>query len=285
MVAAGGCQAPFRYLIRANQIGHTQLASTHQDRIYAIFALGSKGYPWKHSTTANKKISVLHSVGDDPCKLNLTEGPNYFSKQINLLFIYIMKPKIDNSTIFTAALSVFARFGFKKTTVQDIADQLGMTKGNLYRYAQNKRDLYEKTVSWALVRWQDNVRRSIARQTRVEEQFRVMCRSAVTYLSSDPDLRQVLAADPDIFPMFAGRDPYGDINQASVEMIKAILKRGIQGSRFRPVDVDITAETIFGIYKMLIIRAYIRNEEQRLEQMFEQALELMTHGLLEPEGH
>jgi len=193
-----------------------------------------------------------------------------------------MKPRIDTDIIFASALGVFARYGFKKTTVQDIADPLGMTKGNLYRYARNKRDLYEKTVRWALVRWQDNVRRAIAGQSRVEDQFRVMCRSAVTYLATDPDLRQVLAADPDIFPMFAGRDPYGDINRASVDMIKAILKRGIQRSRFRPVDVDITAETIFGIYKMLIIRAYIRDEGQRLEQMFEQALELMSHGLLEP---
>ena len=195
-----------------------------------------------------------------------------------------MKPKINNDTIFAAALAVFAQYGFKKTTVQDIADRLDMTKGNLYRYARNKLDLYEKTVSWALLRWQDNVRRAVAEQSRVEDQFLVMCRSAVTYLATDPDLRQVLAADPDIFPMFARSDPYEEINRASVEMIKAILKRGIQQHRFRTVAVDITAETIFGIYKMLIIRAYIHNEEQRLEQMFEQALDLMTHGLLLPEG-
>ena len=191
-----------------------------------------------------------------------------------------MKPKIENDIIFAAALEVFARYGFRKTTVQDIADRLNMTKGNLYRYAKNKRDLYEKTVSWALLRWQDNVRRAIAEESEVENQFLVMCRSAVTYLATDPDLRQVLAADPDIFPMFPGNDPYGAINAASMEMIKTLLKRGIRLGRFRKVDIAMAAETIFGIYKMLIIRAYIRNEEKRLEQMFEQALELMTHGLL-----
>ncbi|MCB2147657.1 MAG: TetR/AcrR family transcriptional regulator [Deltaproteobacteria bacterium] len=195
-----------------------------------------------------------------------------------------MKQKIDIDIIFQAALTVFARFGFKKTTVQDIADQLDMTKGNLYRYSKNKRDLYEKTVSWGLTRWQNNVRRAIAGESEVTDQFLVMCRSAVTYLSKDPDLRLVLAADPDIFPMFAGADPYASINRASVEMIKAILKRGIRQKRFRSVDVDATAETIFGIYKMLIIRGYIRNEKRQIEQMFEQALELMTHGLIAPMG-
>lgn len=161
-------------------------------------------------------------------------------------------------------------------------DRLTMTKGNLYRYAKNNRDLYEKTVSWALLRWQDNVRRTVADESEVATQFLVMCRSAVTYLATDPDLRQALAADPDIFPMFTGIDPYAAINAASMEMIKTLLKRGIRLRRFRAVDVDTAAETIFGIYKMLIIRAYIRNEEKRLEQMFEQALELMTQGLLMP---
>jgi len=191
-----------------------------------------------------------------------------------------MKPKVDNDIIFAAALEVFARYGFRKTTVQDIADRLNMTKGNLYRYAKNKRDLYEMTVSWALLRWQDNVRRAIAGESEVVNQFLVMCRSAVAYLATDPDLRQVLAADPDIFPMFPGNDPYAAINAASMEMIKTLLKRGIHLRCFRTVDVDTAAETIFGIYKMLIIRGYIRNEEKRLEQMFEQALELMTNGLL-----
>ncbi len=195
-----------------------------------------------------------------------------------------MKQKIDIDIICQAALTVFARRGFKKATVQDIADQLGMTKGNLYRYAHNKRDLYEKTVSWALVRWQDNVRRAMTGQSDVVDQFLVMCRSAVAYLSTDPDLRQVLAADPALFPMFAGNDPHAAINRASVEMIKAILNRGIRQKRFRSVDVDATAETIFGIYKMLIIRAYIRSEEQQLARMFEQALELMTNGLLIPDS-
>ena len=65
-----------------------------------------------------------------------------------------MKPKEDISTIYEAALEVFAEYGFKKATLEDIAGQLGMTKGNLYRYARNKKDLYRNTVRYALLRWQ-----------------------------------------------------------------------------------------------------------------------------------
>ena len=34
--------------------------------------------------------------------------------------------------IFHAALVAFARFGYQKTTMEDVAGALGMTKGNLY---------------------------------------------------------------------------------------------------------------------------------------------------------
>ena len=59
--------------------------------------------------------------------------------------------------IFHAALVAFARFGYQKTTMEDVAGALGMTKGNLYFYVSGKRDLYEKTVSSALQQWREAV--------------------------------------------------------------------------------------------------------------------------------
>ena len=61
------------------------------------------------------------------------------------------------ATIYEAALRVFARYGYRRTRVEDIADELGMTKGNLYLYVENKRDLYEKAVAHGLSRWQEMV--------------------------------------------------------------------------------------------------------------------------------
>ena len=94
-----------------------------------------------------------------------------------------MKPKEDIATVYEAALGVFAEFGFKKATLDDIAAQLGMTKGNLYRYAHNKQDLYRNTVRHALLRWQGKVRDAVAAESDVVQQFQVMCRKAVAYLA------------------------------------------------------------------------------------------------------
>jgi AcrR family transcriptional regulator len=190
-----------------------------------------------------------------------------------------MKPKEDLSTIYEAALGVFAEFGFKKTTLDDIAAELGMTKGNLYRYARNKQDLYRNTVRYALLRWQGKVRDAIAAESDVVQQFHVMCRKAVAYLSEDDALRRLLVRDPDIFPMFPKEDPYADINANSVAMIRSILERGIRANRFHSVDLDTVPEIIFSVYKMFIIRMYIISRDRAQEEMFTQTVALITQGL------
>lgn len=195
-----------------------------------------------------------------------------------------MRQKENIDTIYQAALAVFARYGFRKATLADIAERLHMTKSNLYLYARNKKDLYRNTVSWALLRWQRRVQEAIAQETDVRAQFELMCFKAVQYLSRDNDLRRLLIHDPDIFPVFADKDPYQEINDNSVAMIKAILTQGIREKQFRPVDVAQVADIIFMIYKTVIVRTYIRAEEAFMQQRFTEAVNLFTRGLFLDEG-
>ncbi|HOK03593.1 MAG TPA: TetR/AcrR family transcriptional regulator [Spirochaetota bacterium] len=190
-----------------------------------------------------------------------------------------MRKKESTEKIFSASLRVFATYGYKKTTVEDIARELNMTKGNLYLYVKDKEDLYRKTVEFALLRWQDYVRGAIEDKADPRDKFLIMCHKAVEYLSIDDDFRSILIHDPEIFPMFTDNDPYEKINNNSVNMIKKILKDGIAKGVFRPVGITAMSKAIFSIYKMFIIRMYIRSEESHVRSMFEQTLDLITNGL------
>lgn len=190
-----------------------------------------------------------------------------------------MRKKEKIETIYTAALKVFADFGYKKATVEDIAGQLNMTKGNLYLYVKNKKELYRETVSWALRKWQMRVGEAIEKEVEVKKRFHVMCFKAVEYLSRDDHFRRVLIHDPDIFPMFPELDPFEEINRNSVLMIKNILEQGIREKKFRDVDTEKVSEIIFLIYKVFIIRTYIKNENRFMQQVFAETVELLTLGL------
>jgi AcrR family transcriptional regulator len=182
--------------------------------------------------------------------------------------------------IYEAALRVFARYGFRRTRVEDIADELGMTKGNLYLYVENKRDLYEKAVAHGLLRWQDMVGRAIEKIDDIEEQFLTMCRKSYTYLSRDVSLRTVLINDPSIFPLSSKEDPFYEINHASMQMLRSVLERGIGEGRFREVDVDHVTEFLYSIYVMFIIKTYVKSEGKSTQKMFEQGVDIILQGLL-----
>lgn len=180
--------------------------------------------------------------------------------------------------IYKAALKVFGLYGFQKATVEDIAAELGLTKGALYQYVKDKRELYEKAVGYGMRQWQDRVREAIASESDVIKQFRIMCYKAFEYLSEDSDLKSVLIKDPNIFPLYFSKDPYQDINNDSINLLQEILKKGIQENKFRNVNVENVSRLIFSIYKMFIVERYVWNEDS-FKTMFDEMILLFMEGL------
>lgn len=190
-----------------------------------------------------------------------------------------MRKRIPNEQVMGAAIRCFARFGYRKTTLDDIAGELGILGSSMYAYAENKRDLYEQAVRFVLLRWQGRVKEAVGRQTAPKAKLVTLCETALTYLVDDTEFCALLRSDPSIFPMFPAVDPYEEINEESVAMIERILSAGQQSGDFRDVRTRPTAELIFSLYKGFIIHAYVQGEEEYLGRYMQTAIDLVTNGL------
>lgn len=190
-----------------------------------------------------------------------------------------MKKNTMEIRINKVALNVFAEYGYKKTTMADIAQQLNITPGNLYRYFSSKRELYEKTMAYYLLEWQSHAIDTIPRDKDIRIQFKTMCFEAVEYLTINDSFRRMLIRDPDIFPLFPVNDPYEEINNNSMSLIKSILKQGIQEKKFRKVNVELTTQLLWLTYKMFIIRIYIKETDKSMKIMWKEFINLITNGL------
>lgn len=191
-----------------------------------------------------------------------------------------MRNKQDETVILDAALKVFSRYGYKKSTLEDIANELGMTNTAMYAYAESKRDLYEQTVRYVMKRWQGSVQQAVGEATTAREKLTTLCESALYYLARDAEFCALLKNDPGIFPMFPTVDPYEEINRDSVLMIERILQFGNQTGEFRAVDANGSAEVLFSIYKNFIIHTYINSEEDYTSHYLPLTLELILNGIL-----
>lgn len=182
--------------------------------------------------------------------------------------------------IFATALQLFARYGYKKTTVEDIAGALGLTKGALYLYVKNKQDLFEKTAAWALLEWQQKVRDVVIDIADPVERFRVMAVSAIEYLLDSEELLTLITADTDFAADLIYKEPFASIHRDTVLMLESVLNEGIESGAFRPQDAGATAGALFSMYMAFIAQA--KNKEQRdvVLARYRTMLDIMCAGMI-----
>lgn len=170
-----------------------------------------------------------------------------------------MRKKLDNELIYTTALSLFAKYGYKKTTLEDVASALGMTNSNIYSYANSKQDLYIESVTYGIDQWQDSVRRATSGIDSATEELNVAFKSAVDYIAYNKTIQTLLKNDPSLFPMFPTVDPIEELNTWAISFIEKIIDKGIKQGEFRSVNSKEAAQLLFNFYKYFIISAFVED--------------------------
>ncbi|HCY84697.1 MAG TPA: hypothetical protein DHV36_06140 [Desulfobacteraceae bacterium] len=184
--------------------------------------------------------------------------------------------------LYRDALNLFAEYGYKKTTVADVADRLGMTKGNIYFYVKNKKELYHRTIHWALTQWQDHVRSAVAGQTTAPDRFNAMAEAALGYIEGNKVFRRLLIRDPEIFTLDRDRDRFPEANRAARQIIRDILDQGIREGAFTVRDPEAATEYLFSIYMMFLIQTFVYLDKKDFRRIFASALALNLGGLSSP---
>lgn len=146
--------------------------------------------------------------------------------------------------ILAAAGARFMHYGYQKTTMAEIARDLDMSTGNLYRFFPSKLDIaeaiaifHEKDEDALLERLTENLEDPVEAyrnfcRTVLEETFRVIAESRKVF-----EIAQAISSER---PQFANR-------RLATERIYIgrILRAGIEKGQFAPVDdIEFTAEML-----------------------------------------
>ncbi len=193
------------------------------------------------------------------------------------------KKRIEVEQLLEAALEVFSRYGYAKTTLDDIAEEVDMTKANLYNYVQSKEDLYHQAVAQALKKWRVAVEKKISRFNGPVEQFKVMVRESMVYVEHDEVLQKILLQDKRIFSISTETDQFSEINSIARSMLKGLLEDGIGRGMFYPVDTELVSEYLFSTYMMFLMKRYVIMEGERTSRVFDEAMRILVRGLVKPE--
>ena len=181
--------------------------------------------------------------------------------------------------IMAAAISLFAKYGYKKTTIDDIAHALHMAKSNVYRHFVSKEDLYHQSVSSVLEAWRTHVQEQVSGVQCPMQKFRLMAKAAIHYPENNSDFCNILLQDPQIFSLSYGHDSYRPINQPAEQLLRSVLEEGVSAGNFCDVNIEYTTELLFSIYMMHLIKIYGHGEGDRGREMYLNCIELILRGL------
>lgn len=140
----------------------------------------------------------------------------------------VRNPEIDDdpkrAALLAAALGVFNRYGFKKTSMEEVARAAGISRPGLYLQFPNKEELYRATMRALMERAQQGLEAAFADETRSFEDRVVAGLDALMgpYVGSEVarDLGELLEnSEPQLGSMF------GDYQERAKATLSAQIDR------------------------------------------------------------
>ncbi|WP_084509593.1 TetR family transcriptional regulator [Nocardia pseudovaccinii] len=149
--------------------------------------------------------------------------------------------------IFAEAARLFAERGFAGTSLQDIADAMGMTRPALYYYVKNKEELLARLITEMAEAPAAEIKRLATHpDADAAARLRGVVRALALRRATDPNRFQMLVRSEAELPADLARSQRAAQNAALREMI-LLIEDGIAAGQFRPVDSRTTALALLGM--------------------------------------
>lgn len=183
--------------------------------------------------------------------------------------------------ILTVAARMFGKYGFRKTTVDEIARSAHKAKGSVYYYFKSKEELFLAVVNQEINTLKSGLTYVIVDSQDATGMIRsylmnrmVLMKDAVNYHES------LKAGYVDDFGFLS--ECREDFTRFEIDLIRAILDRGVRENKFQIKDTQATAQVIILAVKAIEIPFYHHHKIAEYEHTIVELLDILIKGLEKP---
>ncbi len=152
--------------------------------------------------------------------------------------------------ILTLAKKRFERFGFNKTTVDEIARDAGISKRTLYQEFESKGKILEELFMYEALSVRKAILNQLSKINEPAEKLQTYIRLAKKYLDQNPFIVSVLHDESGFFKPFLQDKPH--LVETGIEEIFAtVLREGMEKGIFRRMDEKVVGNCLFLLFKEL----------------------------------
>jgi len=149
------------------------------------------------------------------------------------------KKDLNRETILQIAQEIFSKYGYKKTTLDDIANAVRKGKSSLYYYFSSKEDLFQAVIAKEVDILKQALEKVVFRSMDPEEKLREYILTKLTTFRELANLYNALENDVAAIGFI---DEIKEKNEKDeIRMIKRILIEGVRRDKFNIDDLNLTA--------------------------------------------
>jgi len=183
--------------------------------------------------------------------------------------------------ILEAAARLFAMHGFHDVKVDDIAEAVGLSKGTIYLYFENKDNLFFSMLSERL----EALDQKLSQALHVEDHFLKQLRQFVlTYLGffrENESFYKIVHSEKTRMSMESHYKLHEYGKNTYIKLFDLIVKlaaQGIANGELRPADPKDLSLSLVGILNMFIYNNVFQGATDTVEDEAEKIIQLFLHG-------
>jgi AcrR family transcriptional regulator len=167
--------------------------------------------------------------------------------------------------IIEASQKRFGIYGVEKTSMQEIADDIKLSKASLYYYFPDKESLYKAVVEKEQVEFISKISRRILKIQEPDQLLREYANARLSYFRTLLNLSRLrLEAYSGLKPVF--RETMGEFKEREKEIIMNIFEKGINTGKFSIRNPGETASLFLDLLKGLRISVVNDKKMMIIEQ-------------------
>lgn len=181
--------------------------------------------------------------------------------------------------ILGAAGKIFARYGYRNTDVQRIADKLKIGKGTVYRYFKSKRELFLATVDYYARTLHEQTEQAVSAIEDPLDRLLYAAKCFLAFFDAHPEMVELIIQERAEFKDRA-KTSFFVYNEAYVKPWQELLRGLIAAGRVRDLPIetitDIGDDMLYGA----IFTSYFAGRSQSLELQAQKILDITLLGIL-----
>ncbi len=188
-----------------------------------------------------------------------------------------MKKNIKDN-ILTIAQNTFRKYGFRKTTMDEIAFAAGKTKSTMYYYFESKEEVFKAVVEKEVLQLRSEIQEAVNKKPGAKQKLEAYIFTRMKGFRKLGNFYELLK-DEFISNLEFAEKIRTVYDKNETEALAQIIQNGVENKEFKKLNASLTARTIVIAMKGLEAPALIETNMEAFEKEIGDMLNILFFGI------